>query len=86
MPSITFNGLNIHAEENTSLSILELLEQQGVATNSQCRNGICGTCRCKLNTGKVEYIKEPLAFLHHDEILICIAKVSGILVIKNSNT
>ncbi|WP_440615449.1 class I ribonucleotide reductase maintenance protein YfaE [Cysteiniphilum sp. 6C5] len=59
---------------NNELTILEWLEQQGIAANFQCRNGVCGTCRCQLILGDIQYTKEPLAFVKEDEVLICIAK------------
>lgn len=37
----------------------------------QCRIGICGACRCKLVSGEVSYINEPLAYIRHDEVLPC---------------
>ncbi|WP_151193045.1 class I ribonucleotide reductase maintenance protein YfaE [Cysteiniphilum sp. JM-1] len=60
--------------DNNELTILEYLEQQGIAANFQCRDGVCGTCRCQLISGEVQYTKEPLAFVKDDEVLICIAK------------
>ncbi|MDA0910014.1 MAG: class I ribonucleotide reductase maintenance protein YfaE [Proteobacteria bacterium] len=60
--------------DNNELTILEYLEQQGIAANFQCRNGVCGTCRCQLISGDIQYIKEPLAFIKDDEVLICIAR------------
>ncbi|WP_100550731.1 class I ribonucleotide reductase maintenance protein YfaE [Caedibacter taeniospiralis] len=59
--------------EDTDLTILEALENEGIAANFQCRNGVCGTCRCQLISGKVKYVKEPLASIQSDEVLICIA-------------
>ena len=59
--------------DDTDLTILEALEKEGIAANFQCRNGVCGTCRCQLISGKVKYIKEPLASIQSDEVLICIA-------------
>ncbi|WHN66480.1 class I ribonucleotide reductase maintenance protein YfaE [Cysteiniphilum sp. QT6929] len=60
--------------DNNKFTILEYLEQQGIAANFQCRNGVCGTCRCQLISGDIQYIKEPLAFIKEDEVLICIAR------------
>ncbi|WP_192483293.1 MULTISPECIES: class I ribonucleotide reductase maintenance protein YfaE [Cysteiniphilum] len=60
--------------DNNELTILEWLEQQGITANFQCRDGVCGTCRCQLISGNIEYTKEPLAFIKEDEVLICIAK------------
>ncbi|WP_116963203.1 class I ribonucleotide reductase maintenance protein YfaE [Fastidiosibacter lacustris] len=66
---------NKHVIETTSKdkSILEILEQNQISPNFQCRNGICGTCRCKLIKGHIHYLKMPLAFTKENEILICIA-------------
>lgn len=60
--------------DHNELTILEWLEQQEITANFQCRNGVCGTCRCQLISGSIQYIKEPLAFIKEDEVLICIAK------------
>jgi ferredoxin len=34
-------------------TVLDLAESLGVPIDSQCRAGICGTCRCKLLAGRV---------------------------------
>lgn len=73
MISIYLNHQIIYID-NTDLSILEALEKDKITANFQCRNGVCGTCRCKLISGKIQYIKEPLAFINPDEVLICISK------------
>ncbi|MFT6919349.1 MAG: ferredoxin, partial [Cognaticolwellia sp.] len=33
--------------------------------------GFCGTCRCLLKKGTVEYAQFPLAFIGDNEILTC---------------
>lgn len=35
-------------------SLLELAEENGINIESECRQGICGTCKTKLISGKVE--------------------------------
>lgn len=52
-------------------TLLESLEQQGVAVHYHCREGFCGACRTKLLTGEVRYTTDPLAFIDDDEILPC---------------
>lgn len=52
-------------------SLLEALEAQKHQVNYQCREGYCGACRCKLLSGSVSYINEPLAFVRKGEILPC---------------
>ena len=39
--------------------------------NFHCREGYCGACRCKLLSGEVRYITEPLAFVRSGEFLPC---------------
>ncbi|ATC94660.1 class I ribonucleotide reductase maintenance protein YfaE [Pseudoalteromonas tunicata] len=55
-------------------TLLEHLEQHKIPVQYQCREGYCGACRCKLNSGSVEYLQEPLAFIRQGEILLCCAK------------
>ena len=58
-------------------SILEVAEQAGVAIDSSCRSGNCGTCKQKLVSGKIRYGGEPDALDGDDRaqgyILTCIA-------------
>lgn len=52
-------------------TILEVIEQQQPDINYQCREGYCGACRCKLITGTIQYLNEPLAFVRQGEFLPC---------------
>ncbi len=69
--SINFNGKNIVSSSGET--ILESLEKSGVIVNYECRNGFCGACKCKLYQGKVNVIKDTLAYTSNNEILICSA-------------
>jgi len=53
--------------------ILGVMEDKSSAPESHCRGGFCGACRCKLKSGKVHYLKEPLAFLDDNEFLPCVS-------------
>ncbi len=44
-------------------NLLTALEQQKFQVNYHCRAGFCGACRCKLLSGEVQYLEEPLAFV-----------------------
>ena len=61
-------SLEFRPEQRTLLDALEAQQQQ---VNYQCREGYCGACRCKLLSGSVSYINEPLAFVRKGEILPC---------------
>lgn len=76
MTCITLNDKTIHITDDT-LSILEALEKSGIAPNYQCRQGLCGTCRCTLRTGEIRYKTQPFAMAKNNEIFICIAAALG---------
>ncbi|HIF9108091.1 TPA: class I ribonucleotide reductase maintenance protein YfaE [Photobacterium damselae] len=79
--SITIKN-QIITNVDTNLSILESLELNDVKVEFQCRNGYCGACRCKLIDGEVKYIKDTLAFVNEDEVLICSAAPKSNITIK----
>lgn len=54
-------------------TLLELAEARGLEPDFNCREGKCGTCRTRLLKGAVSYLKEPVARLADDEVLICCA-------------
>lgn len=67
--AVTCGGCTFeHSEGNT---LLETLEQNSLQVHYHCREGFCGACRTKLNSGEVEYTTDPLAFIDDDEILPC---------------
>jgi ferredoxin-nitrite reductase len=61
--------------------ILDVAEQAGVAIESSCRSGSCGTCKAKLLSGEVKYDGDPDALDDSDReaghILTCIAHPVG---------
>uniref|UniRef100_A0AAU8L0N6 Ferredoxin n=1 Tax=Pantoea phage Survivor TaxID=3232176 RepID=A0AAU8L0N6_9CAUD len=73
---LTRSDLTIEIKEiNTSL--LDVLEENNIQVEYQCREGYCGSCRCKLISGEVEWVKDPLAFMGKGEILPCCVKAKG---------
>jgi ferredoxin len=50
---VTFTRSNKSANLAPGKTILETAESIGVPIDYQCREGICGTCRCKLLSGNV---------------------------------
>lgn len=55
-------------------SILEFAEANDLNPPYSCRQGICGTCECKLLEGEVEYQETPAAAVEEGSVLICISK------------
>ncbi len=78
--SIEPNIIDIPQPEDES--ILESLETCGYIVEYQCREGVCGSCRCRLKAGEVDYIKTPLAALDDHEILPCITKARTDVVLE----
>jgi ferredoxin len=54
-------------------TLLELAEARGLAPEFSCRLGNCGSCRTKILSGAVAYIRVPTADVASDEALICCA-------------
>jgi ferredoxin len=40
-------------------TLLEFAEQEGIAVDSSCRSGACGTCRTTITAGEVSYNQPP---------------------------
>lgn len=54
-------------------TLLELGEAEGRALPSNCRSGVCGACRMRLASGRVEYLLDIPFPLAPDEVLTCCA-------------
>jgi ferredoxin len=52
-------------------SLLELAEAHGIAMQSDCRAGSCGTCAVRLVSGKVRYLQPVEAELGEGQVLPC---------------
>jgi len=59
------------AEWKPGVSLLTLLEEQGVAVERDCQMGLCGVCTTRVVSGRVGYEVEPVAPLAPDEMLVC---------------
>jgi uncharacterized protein len=55
-------------------SILEFAEANDLNPDYSCRQGICGTCMCKILEGEVEYQIEPSTAIAEGFVLTCISK------------
>ncbi|MCQ2005986.1 2Fe-2S iron-sulfur cluster-binding protein [Rhizobium sp. NRK18] len=55
-------------------SLLSFLEDQGLSPEFSCRAGICGSCKCRVTEGKVEYFEEPLDELDENDVLLCCSR------------
>ncbi|GGB52700.1 hypothetical protein GCM10011607_11510 [Shewanella inventionis] len=71
---IEVNGKFYPVKDET---VLEALERSGVEIYSQCKDGYCGACKCKVaNPEAVKHSDDILAaFDKENEILTCSSKV-----------
>lgn len=63
-------------------TLLDSLQNNKVEVLYHCREGFCGACRCKLKSGSITYINEPLAFVRKGEVLTCCSKPDGDIEIE----
>ncbi|WCZ01230.1 class I ribonucleotide reductase maintenance protein YfaE [Vibrio parahaemolyticus] len=80
MKQITFNEQKVTSSHDQV--ILDVLDSHNLGAESQCRNGFCGVCRCKLVSGDVKYVNEPLAYFEEGEILPCISIAESDIVLS----
>ena len=74
------SGLTLPWDDGAG-SILELAEAAGLSPPFSCREGICGTCRCPVTEGRVEYLAEPLDPPPPGQALICCSRPASRLVL-----
>jgi uncharacterized protein len=55
-------------------TLLDLALNNGLKLKYGCRSGVCGTCACKLLSGKISYLQNPIAASPKDTVLLCCAR------------
>jgi ferredoxin len=63
-------------------NLLDFVERQGVAVDSGCRSGSCGTCEAKLVSGTVRYADQPDYDISPGHCLLCVAMPESALVLE----
>ena len=56
-----------------SSCLLDFVESSGIAMESGCRAGNCGTCSIAIRSGEVEYLSAPGAIVEQGSCLTCIS-------------
>lgn len=79
--TLSLSGTEVLCQEEHP-SLLAALESHRVTVEYQCREGYCGSCRCRLVSGQVDWLTEPLAFIQPDEILPCCCRAKGDIEIE----
>ncbi|MCE9661712.1 MAG: 2Fe-2S iron-sulfur cluster binding domain-containing protein [Burkholderiales bacterium] len=63
-------------------NLLDFAERHGVAVDSGCRSGSCGTCETKVISGKVRYDDKPDHDIAPGHCLLCVGKPQSALVLE----
>jgi ferredoxin-NADP reductase len=63
-------------------NLLDFAERHGVAVDSGCRSGSCGTCATALFSGEVRYAQKPAFDLAKGQCLLCVGAPTGDLVLE----
>jgi len=66
---LTVNGVAYLLD--TQKTLLENIERNAIKVEYQCRDGHCGVCKCQLLSGRISYIRAPLAYCRNHDILPC---------------
>ncbi|AIL33021.1 class I ribonucleotide reductase maintenance protein YfaE [Basilea psittacipulmonis] len=62
-------------------TLLETLERVGYDIEFQCREGFCGSCRTKVISGEVVYLRDPIAYIGTGEVLPCCCQAKDKLLL-----
>jgi ferredoxin-NADP reductase len=62
-------------------NLLDFAERHGIAVDSGCRTGSCGTCQTRLLSGEVRYVDEPDYDILKGHCLLCVGKPHSALVL-----
>ena len=63
-------------------NLLDFAERHGVAVDSGCRSGSCGTCETKLVSGTVHYVDRPDYDIAIGHCLLCVGQPRSALVLE----
>lgn len=72
--TLTWDGLDA--------SLLDFAERHGIAVESGCRSGSCGTCETRLLQGAVQYEHAPDHDVAAGHCLLCVGRPSSPLVLE----
>jgi ferredoxin len=69
------------AWDGRDANLLDFAERQGLAVDSGCRTGSCGTCQTQVLSGIVTYADKPDFDIPKGHCLLCVGKPQSALVL-----
>jgi ferredoxin-NADP reductase len=70
------------AWDGQDANLLDFAERHGLAVESGCRTGSCGTCQTRLLSGAVSYADKPDFDILKGHCLLCVGKPQSALVLE----
>ncbi len=67
--------------DDQDANLLDFAERHGIAVDSGCRSGSCGSCETKLVSGTIQYDSKPDHDIGQGYCLLCIGKPQSALVL-----
>ncbi|MEW8029960.1 MAG: 2Fe-2S iron-sulfur cluster-binding protein [Candidatus Thiodiazotropha sp.] len=75
---VTFSKSSRSAQwTNGHDSLLSFIEGEGIAVDSACRAGSCGSCQTRIESGEVVYNQAPDADVEAGHCLLCVSRPSS---------
>ncbi len=72
---VTFSKSSRSAQwANGHDSLLSFIEAEGIAVDSACRSGMCGSCQTRIEAGEVAYHQTPDADVDEGHCLLCVSR------------
>lgn len=68
--------------DGTDASLLDFAERHGVAVESGCRSGSCGSCETRVVEGEVRYEQRPDHNIAPGHCLLCVGRPASALVLE----
>ncbi len=68
--------------DGSDASLLDFAERNGIAVDSGCRSGSCGSCETKVVSGEVSYLNQPDYDIAPGACLLCVGKPADALVLE----
>ncbi|MFK5980800.1 MAG: MOSC domain-containing protein [Rhizobiaceae bacterium] len=80
--SVTFASSGVVLPWKEGLfSILSLADRNGLSLPASCRTGLCGICTCRMDSGDIEYVVEPLDRPKLGEVMVCCSRPTSSIVL-----
>jgi ferredoxin len=76
---VVIESTGLELEVDKEMTILEVLEANGVAVDSSCREGICGTCETPVRSGSIVHRDFVLTDDEKDAgdcLMLCVSRAS----------